>query len=268
MRHIIGNLKWENMKKDFFFIKLEDKLVIYFTAGIFLTAAVTALIFIRQANVMEGQLEEMKGAGNQTERLVILNMGQLANAAKSAAASQIQAIAAQENVKAIQRQMRQEQRAWISIQFTQWDISPNAPISIKSTMSNSGKTPAKHIRSKIVVRKVMTSERLHLAYEGYPLSEPRGGILIPNEPITILGYISLQFQDPGHAIVPMRMTQNDVEQIKAGLAYGIIYGKIDYDDIFGKHHWIKFCGYNSGDMHQIQHAVTSCAEYNDVDNND
>src|SRR5690242_17805235 len=107
--------------KKFTELELDARLMIWLTLGILLVAAATAFVLIRQANVMQGQLDEMKGAGEQTDRLIILNTGQLANAAKTASAARDQAKAAQDSVKAIQAQMRQDQRAWMH--FTQSNIS-------------------------------------------------------------------------------------------------------------------------------------------------
>src|SRR5436309_13625139 len=58
-------------------IELKDRLMILATIGIVLIAGITGWILSRQANLMEGQLDEMKGTGEQTERLITLNSGQL-----------------------------------------------------------------------------------------------------------------------------------------------------------------------------------------------
>jgi hypothetical protein len=49
------------------------------------------IVGIFQWNAMSGQLNEMRGSGNQTERLVILNQGQLIQNAKLADAAKTQA---------------------------------------------------------------------------------------------------------------------------------------------------------------------------------
>src|ERR1700676_3757239 len=107
----------DTKKKIWSDLELHDKAIIWLTFGILLIAGVTGGILVRQANIMESQLDEMRGSGQQTDSMIILNTGQLTNAARSAKAAQDQAEAAQASVKAIQRQMRQDQRAWINIEF-------------------------------------------------------------------------------------------------------------------------------------------------------
>jgi hypothetical protein len=134
-------------------VRLEDRLIILLTAGIFCLAAVTAFILVRQANVMEGQLEEMKAAGGQTERLVILNVGQMANATKTVVATQLQAQAAQDSVRAIRRQTQQDQRPYI------WIIKEEIPhvklgekVAWNFHYTNFGKSPAVGVVVRCQVR--------------------------------------------------------------------------------------------------------------------
>lgn len=81
-------------KERFVDIPLKDRLIVYLTAGIVAMAAATACVVLRQVNVMEGQLDEMRSSGQQTERLLILNSGQLVTSGRQATASQQQAEAA------------------------------------------------------------------------------------------------------------------------------------------------------------------------------
>lgn len=66
------------------FVPLKDRLMLYFTFGIFLAAAATYAVFQHQANIMQDQLGEMQSAGQQAERLAMLTQGQMVNAAKEA----------------------------------------------------------------------------------------------------------------------------------------------------------------------------------------
>jgi hypothetical protein len=67
----------EKPKEKWLELDLQDRLMVLLTTGVLVVAALTAYIFLKQADIMQGQLEEMKGSGEQTERLIILNQGQL-----------------------------------------------------------------------------------------------------------------------------------------------------------------------------------------------
>jgi hypothetical protein len=106
------------------------KLTVVF-AGIAAAASLTyAFTSIWQLSVMSGQLTQMKLSGEQTERAVILNMGQLAIANRSAETAK-QALDA-------------SSRAWIApanAYFTS-ELSKNVPLSFEVQYRNTGRSPA------------------------------------------------------------------------------------------------------------------------------
>lgn len=77
--------------------------MIYLTAAIFLAAAATFGVFLHQANLMQDTLTEMQGAGQQTERLIILNTAQLLALSRSAENMKTLAAAAQQSARTSQQ---------------------------------------------------------------------------------------------------------------------------------------------------------------------
>lgn len=251
--------------KKFSELELDARLMIWLTAGIVGVAVVTAFILIRQANVMQGQLDEMKGAGEQTDRLIILNAGQMGNAAKIAKSAQIQADAAQANVKAIQRQMRQDQRAWIGVELTS-DPTPNAkqgtatvsvtenqPIGIPLRFTNTGKTAARHVEAIFFVEVVKNGQVPLLNSKKKAESGFSAGIVYP----------SIHSDIAAFRIRPA--TRTEQQDLISGQAYIAVYGRVDYRDVFKVPHWNKFCLWIP--FASIGYTSRECAQYNNVDDN-
>src|SRR5258705_11922534 len=69
----------------------------------------------------------------------------------------------------------------------------------------------------------------------------------------------------GIHIEPLKVSESMFRQLKAGTAYILVYGKLEYDSVFGAHHWITFC--QSSGPTDFTHPK-ECVDYNDVDNNE
>jgi hypothetical protein len=145
-------------------IAFKDRLMILLTAGILLMAAVTAYIFLKQANVMQGQLDEMQGGSNQTEQLIILNKGQLTIAARNAANTHDLAVEASRQSTNLANAVREEhamalaaqeanrnaidsERPWIGVvAVNATPMEPEKEIAVKVIITNSGRRPARITR--------------------------------------------------------------------------------------------------------------------------
>ncbi len=109
-------------------------------------AGLTGAAIYWQAQIGAETLREIKKGGEDTHTLAESAKKQAENTARQLPIAETQAKAAQDSVKAIQRQMRQDQRAWLKISFATSPLQDNAPIPIMSELINMGKTPAKNIR--------------------------------------------------------------------------------------------------------------------------
>lgn len=253
--------------KKFGELELDVRLMIWLTGGIFVMAAVTAFILIRQANVMQGQLDEMKSGGDQTDRVIMLNMGQLTNAAKMALAAKQQADAAQGSVKAIQTQMRQDQRPWMGViengQLVVNDKGVSFPIRFGTTQGS--KTPARDVRAMFILKPVLNRKPLNLK-PWYQLRGPAdaqlAGIMFPSQATDL----TVKYRDPKTAkAIPLSIEQT--RQLTQGESFIVIYGAVRYRDTFGNQHWTQFCDWKFVKAIPEGYTASDCTEYNNTDDN-
>jgi len=61
------------------------------------------------------------------------------------------------------------------------------------------------------------------------------------------------------------LTYAEIEDLTHQRAYIAVHGIVTYDDIFGSHHWTKFCAWKSGSVGT--YSAIKCADYNNVDDN-
>jgi hypothetical protein len=224
-------------------LDLQDRLIVLLTAGIFLVAALTAYIFLRQADLMEGQLEEMKGAGNQTERLIMLSQGQLIAAAKFAGSAHViadtmqsteqdlqrMATASEGSIRSAQEALRLDQRAWMGI--SQPTLSAN-PGQVLVVIKNYGKSPAKNVEAFIHLE-IDRREMPFVCKIGKTndKSDIHGmSVMVPGEPSTLQ-------TDPRHSAIPPPI----LTDLGNGTLEARFSGRIDYQDVFDRPHYTTFC---------------------------
>jgi hypothetical protein len=109
---------------------------------------VAVSIYGRQLGVMKDQLNQIKGSGEQTDRLLRLYDQQLAQMQSQTQAQVDSAKAAQDSVKAAHGQLSaaleasyQDQRPWVGVELTSIEGKPKEQQII---VRNTGKTPALH----------------------------------------------------------------------------------------------------------------------------
>jgi hypothetical protein len=214
---------------------------------------------------MEDQLDEMRGAGQQTDRLIILNTGQMTNAARTARAAQIQAEAAQAGVKAIQRQMRQEQRAWINLTVNlPQEFKENEGVTGSIHLINTGKTPAKNLVGQFVIEEVKNGESPIFIYSGIARTIMSAGSVFPNS--TLDGTVPWSHKAQGTTNVgPTIVNTADIKNLTDGKVFFVIHGRIDYRDVFNAPHWVTVCGWTAAPARN--YTAKKCSDYNNVDNN-
>jgi len=104
-----------------------------------IVAGLTGIILYSQFRIM----------GDQTKILSDQGISAIAGAIESERNTReqlrianAQAQAAQDSVRAIQQQMRQDQRPWLDIEFSDIVWAENQPLGVSMTLVNKGKTPA------------------------------------------------------------------------------------------------------------------------------
>jgi hypothetical protein len=231
-------------------------------------AIVTILIGIGTARVFWGQFKEMSA---QTDILAISarqarrdSAESSLNAVKQLAIAQQQASAAQESVKAIQAQIRQDHRAWIKIPAP----SASPAISIDGgedkvfaelTMVNVGRAPARDVNLKVVIQLVKDGEAPTFSYKhGWGAVY---GLLYPDEPAPPI-HVTMMDAQKNDAI----LKDTELNDLISGASYIAVYAKVTYVDIFGIHHWTHSCTWK-GLRPGKEPDTRKCTSYNRVDQN-
>jgi hypothetical protein len=189
-----------------------------------------------------------------------------------------QATAAQENVKAIQRQTRQDQRPWLALTMD-WpsvknekgeivakvvQVTENQALAVPMQLINSGKTAARQVQANIFVEVVKATEGPHLNGNS-PAWHFFAGIIVPNTPSRFFAY--RQLPDKAGLEAMSNLTAAENQELSAGRVYLAVYGEMTYRDVFDVAHWTKFCGWVPLNLTPRYYNSKSCSDYNSVDNN-
>lgn len=127
-------------------INWADRWMVRLTAAIAFFGLCAVLVAYFQWDAMHGQLAEMKSSGDQTERLVILGMGQLAVAARDAQVAQDIARSVQQQAIVSRKTFEASNRPYLGI-----DSVENVADKMKPTMDttiyikNFGSNPADNV---------------------------------------------------------------------------------------------------------------------------
>lgn len=220
------------------------------TAAIAFFAFCGVVVGTLQWSAMRGQLDQMISTSGQTERLVILYGGQLAQSRRLAEAAKAQSQQATEQAKATnrlaiaaKRSADAQERAWVgasgSMHVSVRTIDGKNIIgTVNVPMTNFGKTPASHVWSKVYFVTGGIQDTFATACDVIaPIVQMK-----PSRPIPKQGTV-----DParlGQVLFPGQTVVHPVETIARGedgrgkLIH--IVGCIVYKDSVGPH-WTKFC---------------------------
>jgi hypothetical protein len=178
---------------------------------------------------------------------------------KQVAIAQQQAQAAQDSVKAIQRQTQIAERAWITVDIVNLDpaghpgvdISNGKPFIVRALFHDTGHTPALAIKA-IIKMDVVT------------VKSPNGGFAPPSFTYDKAAYIPGGILTPGsftNQDFPASLDKNTFAKIETAQRL-YIHGEIKYRDVFETDHWMKFCYFLSpGGLYG------TCRFHNQIDRN-
>jgi hypothetical protein len=246
-----------------------DWWMVVLTALLFIASVITLFVF-------RDQFKEM-----QTQTGILSTQAKQAAADSAEAAKKVesqleiareQTKATQDSAKAIQRQMRVDQRAWLKIEMASMrnNYIEGQPIEIPMRMINTGKTPALNVYAKIMVEVIHNGESprfLSLSYRDYrPGIVFSIGLMYPGIPESFPATLKRRIA-PGNDI-PEPVSREMYEELHSGITYWAVHGMATYNDIFGIAHWVKFCGWIT-DFPSTPGTYTAgkCSEYNKADDN-
>jgi hypothetical protein len=166
--------------------------------------------------------------------------------------------------------MRKDQRAWVEFQalpdkpgseISSVHVDAGKPMTYPLGIKNTGKTPARNMVAKVYLDIIDAGQEPPLdrvEKDAYQRGIITAGILFPD------GDVKQPIIRPTPDGKPRFTTDNEVNAMRDGKAYIAIYGIITYDDMFGVHHWTKFCKWQAADgtFHAAQ-----CTAFNNVDTN-
>lgn len=236
-----------------------DTWMVVLTTVLMVVGIMTAWIFYQQFQEMSKQTSILN---NQAKQAAADSIEAAQRVERQIGIGQEQANASEDGVKVIRRQMRQDQRAWLNIEFGPISWAENQSIQVRMVLTNKGKTPAKNIVGRALVEKILINQKPHF---GEHVQEFGTGFLPPNAPVSNWGFQSASEH------IPLPMLKTDIGELDQGRAIAVVHGRITYFDIFGIEHWVNFCAYNAAiaflASKAVQDTAEACTEYNDVDNN-
>jgi hypothetical protein len=164
------------------------------------------------------------------------------------------------------RNFRIDQRCWEKIEVIRnagskiaIDWAAGKQITVPLRISNSGKTVALQNNLTVFVEVLSPSESPNLRHVGQQHAigfHSFTGAFFPNE----VQDFQVPRLNPDDGTSELTTDAEAADQTK----YIAVYGIVEYDDVFGKHHWTKFC-------HPINlsspYNAADCVNYNDVDKN-
>ncbi len=179
--------------------------------------------------------------------------------AEAAKAAKESAEAAKKSIETATEATHLDQRAWIGLEFM--DAIPNFPevgktFAAKGTLVNSGKTPALNLLVYSIIEPVLRESCPNFAYTG--IEKFNSGTLPPRGK----GFIGPLLIPKAGTTDPAIITQEQLDLLKQGRFNFFIHGRVEYDDIFGNHHWMTFCSFL-----QPVGGFAFCHEHNETDNN-
>jgi len=145
-------------------------------------------------------------------------------------ATQNSANAAKQSADLAARNMIIDQRAWIGLDTINVLFEVEKHISFIATFTNTGKTPAKNsiIRGKIEILESDTPPDFTYVSGVEPKSK---AIITPMQKLT------------GARTTKEPLSKTLFNDVTTGKTRIYFHGIVNYDDIFGKHHWITFCAF-------------------------
>lgn len=224
------------------------------------------------------QWHEMHTGAIDTHTLAESAKKQAENTAQQLGIAQAQVKAALDQVDAIKRQMRQDQRPWVTMAPAWPEQSLNGipgqivilnagqRLQVPIKVNNTGKTPALSVSYTIHIEVVDRDKAPLLSHPINPSWHVTGSTMFPNSPETAFAY-RLKQPQPREQIAFNDLTSTELQSLNEGKSYLAVYGEISYSDGFGIHHWTHFCAPVTFTQKFGFYSWRPCTKYNTTDTN-
>jgi len=242
--------------------KNPDWHMVWVTVLLFAVGVYTAWVFHRQFMEMQSQTKILN---DQAKQAAADSIESAKRVEQQLAVADEQAKATESSVKVLQRQMRQDQRAWIKLTSPEpLGTGAGYPIEAKIHMLNTGKTPALDYIGESIIKVFPINRETVFDYTNPDHGHSTGGILYPSDPRDME---AAMYAKEAWARTPqpdkLLLSAQELGAFTAGKSYIVVYSRVTYYDIFGVKHWTHFCNWTS----YKPAPAKKCSEYNRVDNN-
>jgi len=181
------------------------------TAVIAFAAVVSACVAYLQWDTMKGQLEEMRGNGQQTDRLIAQITEQ------TSAANQLAKIA-RESLDESRRQFQQDRRPYVNMHVTPMQFEPNKEMLINVYSGNSGKSIAVKVGGRGHI--FLGNDALEQAYSWFD------------------GEAKAVFDNRTETVIPPGITPSHPDAIRSTLRSGRIIGIKEFESLTARNYSI------------------------------
>jgi uncharacterized repeat protein (TIGR01451 family) len=252
---------------------IHNQLTVIFTVLIFLATSAYAIFSGYQLSVMKQQVAEMKSGSTDTHALAVAADTQSKQAIEQtdkmgkslkktddliratsdlARESKRSADDADKSLSLARGAMQLEERPWVgAIDLKNLKIKVGEQVTYSLVFSNSGKTPALHLRAKVRASIYPKGIDFVPTYNPIPETTVSDTQLQPGGQFVSISSLN----NPAFAL-----TQAQYDGLTSGAATLYIYEKVTYKDVFGKSHETNVCFFVLRDLSDAH----SCNKFNDV----
>jgi hypothetical protein len=162
---------------------------------------------------------------------------------------------------------RKDLRAWMnerSPNFGKVKFVEGQPLNTSITFFDTGKTPAKQVFARSVLRVVRNSET-PITFDFNVSNNSETGIIFPTEsdesPVgTLIGGLQ--------GAAPLALSHDDYVALKDKRAFLILYSRLEYVDTFGVKHFVQRCMWRPFSLTEKgNYESRQCPHYNETDDN-
>lgn len=184
----------------------------------------------RQLKIAESQDESLRKMAETNKALVDSSKASAGSSARIAKSAETGVLASRDSI-------RLDQRAWMALETIEGKIVADQTLRVSVRWTNSGKTPAVKTKGLISIRAFKAGVEPDMSFvnvEGLPST----GLVAPNQHFRQ----NTTFTDIRDGVrVLYKFSAAEIDAFKAGKMFMYAYGRVTYDDMFGCHHWVRYC---------------------------
>lgn len=136
-------------------------------------------------------------------------------------------------------------------------------LSFLAQYPNTGKTPAKNIHVVAFVDIIPANQEVPLDFIDDPSAHMASDFVTGMESPGPAPTMDIERRDQAEQF--RGVTVDELKALYEGKAYIADWGIIRYDDVFGRHHWNKWCRWSTKYQGANTYNAKSCTQFNSID---